>query len=228
MTQPTDDVSVQLSSGRHGLSREAVAASQRKRIIEAMVAAVAQRGYAATRVVDVIARAGVSRRTFYELFRDKEQCFLAAYDEVFGRLVADTSDAFESAAGQAWSERIRAAMTALLVGLADDPAAARFSIVEVFVVGARAVARRDAALRRLGDLVDAGRSESSLELPGITGKAIIGGINELLYADIRAGAAAELPSRLPDIIFWITEPFLGIAGAGRERDRAREQLPERV
>lgn len=228
MTQPADDVSVQLSSGRHGLSREAVAASQRKRIIEAMVAAVAQRGYAATRVVDVIARAGVSRRTFYELFRDKEQCFLAAYDEVFGRLVADTSDAFESAAGQAWSERIRAAMTALLVGLADDPAAARFSIVEVFVGGPRAVARRDAALRRLGDLVDAGRSESSLELPGITGKAIIGGINELLYADIRAGAAAELPSRLPDIIFWITEPFLGIAGAGRERDRAREQLPERV
>ena len=69
-----------LPSGRHGLPRETVAASQRARMIDAMAAVVAEKGYAATTVADVVERAGVSRRTFYEQFADKEACFLAAYE----------------------------------------------------------------------------------------------------------------------------------------------------
>ena len=225
-TTDKPDLGVQLSPGRHGLSRQAVVASQRERILEAMVGAVARRGYATARVVDVIGRAGVSRKTFYQLFRDKEECFLAAHDEVVGRLFAAASKAFQSAAGQAWPERIRGAMTALLVALAEDPAAAKLAIVDVFAAGPKALARRDAGLRRFADCVDAGRSESSVELPGITARAIIGGVNELLYADIRRGATAELPTRLPEIVFWITESLLGPDRAATERERARLQLAE--
>jgi AcrR family transcriptional regulator len=78
-------VSGRLPRGRHGLPREAVADSQRIRILTAMIEVVAARGYADTRVVDVIGTAGVSRKTFYELFDSKEDCFLAAYDSLLGR-----------------------------------------------------------------------------------------------------------------------------------------------
>src|SRR5215470_2187618 len=98
----------QLPRGRHRLSREAVMSSQRTRALQAMTQAVADRGYADTRVVDIIQRAGLSRKTFYELFEDKEACFLAAYDLVFGRLYAKTQEAFDKAAGRPWPERVEA------------------------------------------------------------------------------------------------------------------------
>jgi AcrR family transcriptional regulator len=212
----------QLPRGRHGLSRETVTESQRGRIIQAMVGAVADRGYRETRVVDVVERAGVSRATFYELFGDVEDCFLAAYDQVSGRLIDTTTAAFNEEAGAPWVDRIRAGMAALLELLAGWPDGARFAIVEVLAAGPNALARRDAVLRRLAELVDTGRSQSSIELPGITSIAIIGGIQELLYSEVIHGATAQLPARLPDIVYWITQPFLGNEAAAAERERARQ------
>src|SRR4051794_24859038 len=84
-----------LPRGRHGLPREAVAESQRNRIHQGMIEVVSERGYPETRVVDVIGVAGVSRKTFYELFDSKEDCFLAAYDVLVGNLVSDTAEGFE-------------------------------------------------------------------------------------------------------------------------------------
>ena len=218
----------QLPRGRHRLSREAVADSQRERALKAMVEAVADRGYAETRVVDVIERAGLSRKTFYELFGDKEDCFLAAYDEVSARLYAVTDEAFENAAGQSWPERIRAGITALVEELAADQPSARFAVIEVLAAGPRALARRDAAIRQFTGFIDAGRSESSLELPGLTSTAIVGGIYELLYTEILHGATSQLPARVPEIVYWITQPFLGPERAGEERDRARGELAARA
>ena len=201
-----------------------MASSQRERALKAMVEAVADRGYAETRVVDVIEGAGLSRKTFYELFGDKEDCFLAAYDEVSARLYAVTEDAFEGVAGQPWPERIRAGVTALVEELAADPAAARLAVIEVLAAGRRALARRDAAIRQFTGFIDAGRSESSLELPGLTSTAIVGGIYELLYTEILHGATSQLPARVPEIVYWITQPFLGPQRAAEVRERARGQL----
>ena len=83
-----------LPRGRHGLPREAVTESQQRRIVQAMIEVVAERGYPETRVVDVIGVAGVSRKTFYELFASKEDCFLAAYDVLLGNLLGDTARGF--------------------------------------------------------------------------------------------------------------------------------------
>jgi AcrR family transcriptional regulator len=218
----------QLPRGRHRLSRETVARSQRERTLRAMLEAVAERGFAETRVVDVIERAGLSRKTFYELFGDKEECFLAAYDEVSARLYAVTEEAFESAAGEPWPERIRAGVTALVEELAADQAAARFAVIEVLAAGPRALARRDAAIRQFTGFIDAGRSESTLELPGLTSTAIVGGIYELLYSEILHGATSQIPARVPEIVYWITQPFLGPERAAEERDRARGALPARA
>ena len=89
-----------LPRGRHGLPREAVTESQRNRIHQAMIEVVSERGYPETRVVDVIGVAGVSRKTFYELFDSKEDCFLAAYDVLLGNLLSDTAGGFESKPGR--------------------------------------------------------------------------------------------------------------------------------
>ena len=214
----------QLPRGRHGLPRETVTQSQQGRILQSMVQAVAQRGYQETRVADVVEGAGVARKTFYDYFDDKQDCFLAAYDQVSARMFETASAAFNERADAPWAERISLSMSALLELLAGWPDGARFAIVEVHAAGPKALVRRDAALRQFTELVDAGRSESSLELPGMTSVAVVGGINELLYSEILHGATANLPARLPDIVYWVTQPFLGSEGAAAERERARESL----
>jgi AcrR family transcriptional regulator len=201
-----------------------VTESQRNRIHQAMMEVVSERGYPETRVVDVIGVAGVSRKTFYELFDSKEDCFLAAYDVLLGNLWREASEAFESRPGAAWAERAGAALEALLEHLSQHPEEARFAIVEVLAAGPKALARRDAALRQFTGFLEAGRSETTVELPGITSLAIAGGINELLYSEILHGAAARLQSRLPDLMFWITLPFLGPDGATAQRERARVSM----
>jgi AcrR family transcriptional regulator len=203
------------------LPRKAVTESQRNRIHQAMIEVVSARGYPDTRVVDVIGVAGVSRKTFYELFESKEDCFLAAYDVLLGNLLGEATEAFESRAGAAWAERIRAALERLLQHLSTHPGEARFAIVEVLAAGPKALARRDAALRQFTGFIEAGRSETSVELPGIISLSVAGGINELLYSEILHGAVSRLPSRLPDLMFWITLPYLGAKGATAERERAR-------
>ena len=195
--------------------------SQRNRIHQAMVEVVSERGYPETRVVDVIGAAGVSRKTFYELFESKEDCFLATYDVLLENLLGEASEAFESRPADPWPERISAALGALLEHLSRHPDEARFAIVEVLAAGPKALARRDAALRQFTGFLESGRSESSVDLPGITSVAVAGGINELLYSEILHGAAARLPSRLPDLMFWVTLPYLGAEAAVAERERAR-------
>jgi AcrR family transcriptional regulator len=198
-----------------------VTESQRSRIHQAMIEVVSDRGYPETRVVDVIGVAGVSRKTFYELFDSKEDCFLAAYDVLLDNLLGEATDAFEAQPGSPWAERVAAGLAALLEHLSKHPAEARFAIVEVLAAGPKALSRRDAALRQFTGFLESGRSETSVELPGITSIAVAGGVNELLYSEILHGAASRLPSRLPDLMFWVTLPYLGADGAAAERERAR-------
>jgi AcrR family transcriptional regulator len=206
------------------LPREAVTESQRGRIHRAMIDVVSERGYPDTRVVDVIGVAGVSRKTFYELFDSKEDCFLAAYDVLLSSLLAEATEAFESEAGSPWAERIATALEALIEHLSEHPEEARFAIVEVLAAGPKALARRDAALRQFAGFLEPGRSEASFELPGITSIAVAGGVNELLYSEILHGAASRLPSRLPDLMFWIALPYLGAEGAAAQRERVRHSM----
>lgn len=198
--------------------------SQRSRIHQAMIEVVSERGYPETRVVDVIGVAGVSRKTFYELFDSKEDCFLAAYDVLLGNLLSEATSGYESRPRARWAEKVGLALQALLGHLAAHPAEAHFAIVEVLAAGPKALARRDAALRQFTGFIEAGRAETSVELPGITSLAVAGGVNELLYSEILHGAAARLPSRLPDLVFWIALPFLGAEGAAAERERIRNSM----
>ena len=218
----------QLPRGRHGLPREVVAESQRSRILAAMVEVTAERGYAECQIARVIADAGVSRKTFYELFRDKEDCFLAAYELWLGRMLSTTAEAYEAGVKQSWVDGVQEGLAAVVDFIAQHPAPARFCIVEVLAAGPRAVARRDAGIRQFTYLIDAGRAETSAQLPGITALAVVGGIHELLYSEIIHGATAQLPALVPELVFLIVQPFLGGERATQERDRARDLAAERA
>ncbi len=211
----------QLRSGRHGLSRQAVVESQRTRIFVALIDVVAERGYRETRVADVTDRAGVSVRTFYQYFNDKEDCFLVTYDLLYDKLLKITATAFDAPGETSWPERMRAALEALLRKLADDPAETRFVIVEVLAAGPKALARREAALRRFAQFLDAGRLESTAQPPPATSMALAAGVNELLYSELLHGAAVRLPQLLPDLMYLITVPYLGPERAADEREQAR-------
>jgi len=189
-----------------------------------MIEVVSERGFHETRVVDVIEIARVSRKTFYEQFTSKEDCFLATYDALLVNLIGDTARGFEATPGAPWAERVAGGLFELLKHLAEHPDEARFAIVEVLAAGPRALARRDSALRQFTGFLDAGRSESSVELPGLTSLSVAGGINELLYSEILHGSAARLPSRLPDMIFWVVLPYLGPERAGEEREKVKRRL----
>src|SRR4051794_581972 len=139
-----------LPRGPHRLARETVIESQRGRMIAAIAEAVADKGYAATTVGDVVSGAGVSRKTFYEHFSDKEDCFLAAWDTGVQVLF----DAILSARDRETDpiERMRAGLRAYLTTLAAEPAFARSFFIEVVAAGPRAEARRAQGDQRFAEL----------------------------------------------------------------------------
>lgn len=223
-TKPVVSELERLPRGRHGLSREEVASQQRNRILAATVDVVAERGYPETRVVDIIKRAGVSRKTFYELFDDMEQCFLEAFDVAAGALLKVTNDGYEAHPKSPWADRVREGLANFLQIIADRPTAAKFCIVEVLAAGPKALARRDAVMRQFTSYIERGRSETSIELPGMTSLALIGGVYELLYSEILHGATAHLPARLPEVLYWVIHPYLGDERAEAEREKARKMV----
>jgi AcrR family transcriptional regulator len=188
-----------LPSGRHGLPREAVAASQRGRLIEAMAQVVSEKGYAATTVADVVERAGVSRRTFYEQFADREACFLAAYDAGLAAVLSRIGDAAEGDPDTGWRERARSGVEAFLGLLASEPAFARALQVEILTAGPAALDRRAGMLVMFGGIwrnvhERARAEEPSLpELPDEVFTVLTAGFEELVRDCIRTRGPAALP-----------------------------------
>jgi AcrR family transcriptional regulator len=183
--------------------------TQRDRLLHGMAATVAHRGYAATPVAEVLKAAGVSRRTFYEQFADKEDCFLAAYDA----FVALCSERLSAAcrAGESWSDGIALAYDALLGTLAAEPDFAHLGVVDVLAAGPRALARRDAALRRFARFVDVARERAGAASapPPLVAQAIVGGIHELVYSRIARDETSRLPE-LADELLHYTYLLLGV------------------
>src|SRR6476661_10824671 len=131
----------------------AAGAGHRERLVLGMVAAVAERGYAATTITDVVRHARVSRRTFYEHFADKEACFLAAYDVVSDGVLARIAGA--EAAASEWEDRIHAGVRAYLSALALEPEVERVFTVEILSAGPAALAHRREVLRRFAAHIQA-------------------------------------------------------------------------
>jgi AcrR family transcriptional regulator len=202
--------------GRHRLPPEVIARSQRERLLEAAVRVVAEKGYGATTVADLTREAGISRTTFYEMFDDKETCFLAAYDTVVEALVRRIAAAYEAQEG--WPQRVRAGLAALLEALAEEPEIARLALVDAGAAGPAAQRRYRAALQRLTPFFDEGRdfAPGGRNLPPNTSRMAIGAVAGLISDELAAGRTDELPSLLSDVLFATLVPYIGPAAATRE------------
>jgi AcrR family transcriptional regulator len=187
-------------------------ADHRERLVYGMVAAVAERGYAATTITDVVRHARVSRRTFYEQFADKEACFLTAYDAVSDAVLELIGAAARDATS--WEERILAGVRTYLQALASHPEVARVFTVEILGAGPAALARRRAVLRRFAATiqaeVDAARA-SGAPVPPLGERAALaltGAIHELVLAALEDDRGASLPDLEDDVAAVVSAVLL--------------------
>ncbi|MEX2105381.1 MAG: TetR/AcrR family transcriptional regulator [Solirubrobacterales bacterium] len=206
-----------LPPGRHGLPREFVIHNQRERLIAGLAEAVAENGYAKTTIAHITRHAAVSRRTFYEHFSSKDECFVAAYDTVMAELRECVGAAFEEQ--DEWPQAVKAGIGAMLGFLAAEPNLARLCMVEALVAGPVVVERYDAAIQSLVPYFQAGREGRSPDvlsrLSPTTEEALVGGMVSLISRRIFAGRTAELESLLPDLVEFTLTPYLGSAEAAK-------------
>jgi AcrR family transcriptional regulator len=215
----TLQLSHELPRGRHNLPREVVIRSQRERLIDAMIEATVERGYAQVTTGDVIRGAGVSRKTFYEHFAGKEDCFLAAYDEVVRHLLGHATEAYSSSAP--WRRRVAAGLQVFLELLASRPKLARFCIIEILAAGPPALARRDEVIKQFSRFFEPGRDEAppGVPVPDLAATATVGAIYSIVYDELLHGRSAELPSICPDLVHIALAPYIGPRAAAREAAR---------
>ncbi len=204
-----------LPPGRHGLPREFVVHNQRERLIAGLAEAIAENGYAGTTIAHITRHAAVSRRTFYEHFSSKDECFVAAYDTVMKELQERVSQAFDDA--DDWPHSVKAGIEAMLSFLAAEPNLARLCMVEALVAGPVVVERYDAAIQSFVPYFQTGREGRSPEvlsrLSPTTEEALVGGMVSLISRRIIAGKAEELEELLPDLVEFTLTPYVGSADA---------------
>jgi AcrR family transcriptional regulator len=207
-------------AGVRTLPAELVRAIQRERLLVSMVRCVTERGYNALTVQNVLARAGISRPTFYEQFEDKEDCFLAAFDACSRRMEERVGTAVAEA-GPAWQGRLRAGIAELIRFIDDEPEEARTVIVEARASSPAGLHRRDELLDRFASCIDALVREDLDEPPSALAAAgVVGGIESVLYARLQKKETADLDALLPSLMYFAVLAYAGQQAAGEELDDA--------
>jgi AcrR family transcriptional regulator/DNA-binding MarR family transcriptional regulator len=217
--------------GDRSAGREQVARIQRARMLAATVQVASERGAGNVTVARVVARSGVSRRTFYELFTSGEECLLAVMEDSLARARSYVLEVYDPS--EAWRVRIRAALHALLEFVDDEPARGRLLVVESLCAGPEALERRSRVLDQLIVAVDAGRGESerSAGLTPLTAEGVVGSVLSIIHARLLAACPLGMPARVLEggrpalvgltnpLMSMIVLPYLGAAAARRELDR---------
>jgi len=192
---------------------------QRSRLLLAAAAVIAEVGYEQTSVQRITDRARVSRRTFYELFENREECLLALLDEAAGRVQRELEAA--DLEGLAWRERVRGGLWAILSFLDGEPVLARICVVHALHGGPRVLERREQILARLAGVLDEGRREGTRgeECTLVTAEGLVGGVLGVVYARLRGGNPGPLTGLLEELMGMIALQYLGPRAARREQQR---------
>ncbi len=233
-----------------GLGPERVVEIQRARLLMAMTELACELGAGNVTVAHVVARAGVSRRTFYEIFEDREACFLAALDNALARASRCVLDAYDPHAK--WAERVRTALTALLSFVDVERSAGWLLIVGSLGAGPKALERRKRVLAEMITVIDEGRGESRpgsvtrgrAGLPPLTAEGVLGGVLSVLHArlldapslpvmqDLGRGSPSALESDAlveltGSLMSMIVLPYLGARAAQQELERPVPETQDR-
>jgi AcrR family transcriptional regulator len=200
---------------------------QRARLLSAAVVTVEELGWSGASVAHITARARVSRRTFYDLFANREDCLAAVLDDLAARVEDELSAA--GLEGLSWCERVRGGLSAILGFFDREPVLARVCVVQALRGGPRVLAARDEILARLAVVLDQGRAEKSAggeaQCPPLTAEGLVGAVFSILYARLARGEGEPLNGLLGELMSMIVLPYLGPAAARREQDRPLPPVP---
>ena len=192
---------------------------QRSRLLVGAAAVIDEVGYEQASVQRIADRARVSRRTFYELFVNREECLVALLDEAAERVGRELEAA--GLEGLAWRERVRGGLWVILSFLEREPVLARICVVQSLHAGPEGLERREQLLARLAGVLDEGRREGPRgeECTLVTAEGLVGGALGVVYARLRSGDGRPLTGLLDELMGMIALQYLGARAARREQRR---------
>ncbi|HEY5288354.1 MAG TPA: TetR/AcrR family transcriptional regulator [Solirubrobacteraceae bacterium] len=205
----------------HGLPTEI----QRRRLVSAAIRSLDEAGYANTSVAQITSRARVSRRTFYELFADRDACLQEAFAEVVALIERELADA--GLEGLPWRERVRGGLWTILSFLEREPAMAGVCVVQPLQGDAKLLESRDALLARLAAILDEGRNESAkaAQATALTAEGLVGAVLGIVHTRLLRERREPLTALLGELMSLIVLPYLGPAAARREQARPAPVAP---
>jgi AcrR family transcriptional regulator len=198
---------------------------QRSRLLAAAVKVVEQYGYSHTTVAHITGRARVSRRTFYELFENREECLLAMFEDALATIGTEIDGA--GLDGLSWRERTRGGLVAILGFFDREPVLARVCVVQILRGDESVLERRAEILARLAERIDEGREASGRDrsVPPLTAEGLVGAAHAILYTRLLKPDGEPLMGLLNGLMGMIVLPYLGPEIARREQARA---LPKQI
>jgi AcrR family transcriptional regulator len=191
---------------RPTISPEFIARHKRRRIMDALAELTAERGYEATKISDVVRRAGVARKTLYDNFEGKEQVFLAAFDAAREEAVQRVEASCAGAEG-GWREKVEAGLGALLGYVAEQPALARMCMVEALSATPATIERYEEAKQQLVEIAGEGMPRAA-RLPETIDETLVGGVAWIVYRKIRNGEAERAEELLPELTEFMLAPAI--------------------
>lgn len=200
-----------MKPSRPELPREFVAVHKRRRMIDAIAELSSEQGYEATKIADIVRRAGVARKTLYDNFDGKEDLFLAAFDLYSADVRKEVEEACDSTGG-AWRQRIESGLAAFLRCVAERPSAARMCMVEALSATPAASTRYDVAVRQFVELLKR-NAPAGTGLPETIEETLIGGVVWILHQQIRRGEATRAADLLPELSEFVLSPYLGVGNS---------------
>ncbi len=186
--------------------------------MDAIAELTAEQGYEATKIADIVRRAGVARKTLYDNFEGKEDVFLAAFDAA----VDEAMRRIEAECGKVeggWEERIQAGLAAFLGYIAEEPALARMCMIEALSATPAATERYEDAMQRFVELTKRNVPHDD-RLPETIEETLIGGVAWIVYQQIRRQEAEKAEDLLPELSEFVLGPYLGAGGAAGKRASA--------
>jgi AcrR family transcriptional regulator len=180
--------------------------------MNAMVELCAEKGYDATKIADIVRRAGVARKTLYDNFDGKEEVFLAAFDSILDEVAGRIEAACEGA-GEEWGAQVEAGLRASLAYVAEEPASARLCLIEAMSATPAASERYDDALQRVVDILRR-NAPGETRLPDTTEETLVGGVAWILHQEIRRGGAEQALDLMPGLLDFLLSPYRGVGKLG--------------
>lgn len=195
------------ASVRPALPREFIAQHKQRRIMDALAELTAEQGYEATKISDIVRRAGVARKTLYDNFEGKEEVFLAAFDAARDELLRRVKEGGADADGD-WQKRIEGGLAAFLGFVAEQPSVARMCMIEALSATPATTKRYDDALDTFVELTRKTLPRDERVSDAIA-ESLVGGVAHIVYQQIRRGEAARAEDLLPGLTEFMMTPYVG-------------------